>query len=84
MTVNSSDTETLTGQNGYGHWENRSLVRAETSIGPASGYIDLNINTGAGIRGGNVDVHALGFGTTVGADGVSIDTPIGGAKCVVM
>ena len=41
------------------------------------------MNTGAGVRGGNLDVHLLGFGGKVGADGLTIDTPIGGDKCVL-
>ena len=54
-------------------------MRSELSAGPVGVHADLNVNTGAGVRGGN-----LGFGGKVGADGVTIDTPVGGAKCVVM
>ena len=67
-----------------GAWANASLVRSELSAGPVGVHADLNVNTGAGVRGGNLDVHLLGFGGKVGADGVTIDTPVGGAKCVVM
>ena len=43
------------------------------------------MNTGIGARNGNVEAHVLGFGAKVGADGVEINTPLGGANaCNVM
>ena len=83
MTVASAEAEAIAG-NGVGAWANASLIRGEVSAGPVGVHADLNVNTGLGVRGGNLDVHLLGFGTKVGADGVTIDTPLGGAKCAIM
>ena len=63
---------------GVGAWANVSLFRVEVTVGLVAAHIDLNIDTGIGILGGNLDVHVLGFGFRVGADGLSIDSPFGG------
>ena len=47
------------------------MVRSELSAGPVGVHADLNVNTGAGVRGGNLDVHLLGFGGKIGADVVA-------------
>ena len=84
MTVASVEAEAIAG-NGFGAWANASLFRGgQIGAGPVGITPDLNVNTGIGVRGGNLDVHLLGFGTKVGADGVTIDTPLGGAKCAIM
>ena len=71
---------------GLGVWADASLCRLEGSIGNIVGmHIDPNVNTGAGIRNGNLDVHVLGFGGSIGADGVSWDSPLGGVSaCSIM
>ena len=58
-----------------------SAFRAEANYGNVVGaHIDLNVNTGAGIRNGNVEAHLLGFGGKVGTDGVEVNTPLGGVR----
>ena len=71
---------------GFGAWANATLTRSDVKIGPVGGHVGFNANTGIEVRGGNLDVHALGFGGTVGADGVSIDTPFVGVNttCNIM
>ncbi len=48
-------------------------------------HFEPNVNTGVGARNGNLEAHLLGFGGKVGADGVEINTPIGGVNaCALM
>jgi hypothetical protein len=49
---------------GLGAWVGASpLGRAEVNMGPLLGvHLEPNLNTGLGVRDGNVDVHLLGFG----------------------
>ena len=62
-----------------------SAFRAEANYGNfIGGHIDLNVNTGAGVRNGNVEAHLLGFGGRVGTDGVEINTPLGGVRIPVL
>jgi hypothetical protein len=70
---------------GLGAWAGASPVgRAEVNLGPVIGvHLEPNLNTGLGVRDGNVDVHLLGFGTRLGADGLEINTPLGGANCTI-
>jgi hypothetical protein len=67
---------------GLGAWVGVSPVgRKELSLGPVAGiHVEPNLNTGLGVRDGNVDVHLLGFGARVGADGLEVNTPAGGAN----
>jgi hypothetical protein len=67
---------------GFGAWVGASpLGRAEVNVGPFLGaHVEPNLNTGLGVRDGNLDVHLLGFGTRVGADGLEINTPLGGVS----
>ena len=62
------------------------MGRFELSAGNVVGvHVDCNVNTGIGVRNGNAEAHLLGFGGKVGADGVEINTPLGGANaCNVM
>jgi len=70
---------------GLGAWANASVARYEANLGPIGGvHLEPNVNTGMGVRDGNLDVHVLGFGTRIGADGVEINTPIGGINACVM
>eukprot|EP00092_Neocalanus_flemingeri_P007729 GFUD01008345.1.p1 GENE.GFUD01008345.1~~GFUD01008345.1.p1 ORF type:complete len:255 (+),score=49.82 GFUD01008345.1:184-948(+) len=71
---------------GVGVFGDASIVRAEASVGNIVGaHVDLNINTGVGARNGNVEAHLLGWGGKVGADGIEINTPVGGVNaCTVM
>ena len=78
----SADVEAIAGP-GFGAWANVSAARVDATVGPFGAHLDLNANTGVGVRGGNLDVHVLGLGFKAGADGVTIDTPVGGAKCVL-
>ena len=70
--------EAACGRHGVGAWASASLFRGEVTVGLFAGHLDLNINTGVGVLGGNLDVHVLGFGFRIGADGLSLDTPFGG------
>lgn len=54
----SADAEAIAG-NGSGAWANASLVRSNLSAGPIGVHADLNVNTGVGICGGNLDLHLL-------------------------
>ena len=58
----------------------------ELSAGNIAGiHLEPNVNTGIGARNGNVEAHVLGFGAKVGADGLEINTPVGGVNaCSVM
>ena len=58
----------------------------ELSAGNIAGiHLEPNVNTGIGARNGNVEAHVLGFGAKVGADGLEINTPVGGVNaCTVM
>ena len=42
-------------------------------------HTDINLNTGVGARNGNIELHILGFGFKIGADGLEINTPWVGA-----
>lgn len=81
--------ETVTIRRGIslGGWCNLSpLGRAELNVGTLVGvHVEPNVNTGIGLRDGNVDVHLIGYGVRVGADGVEINTPVGGVSaCTIM
>jgi hypothetical protein len=67
---------------GFGAWANVSPVgRAEVNLGPVFGmHVEPNINTGLGVRDGNLDVHFLGTGFRIGADGLEINTPLYGVN----
>ena len=71
---------------GLGAWVDASGFKLEASFGNALGaHFEPNVNTGAGIRNGNLDVHLAGFGGKIGADGIELDTPLGGVNaCSVM
>ena len=84
VTALSVDVEIAAADSGVGAWVNASLIDAEATIGPVGVHAGPNINTGVGVRQGNLDVHILGFGGKIGTDGVSVDTPLGGANCSVM
>ena len=59
---------------GYGIWKDASAGRAELGFpGLGSIHLDLNINTGIGMRDGNMSARLIGFGFCIGADGVEID-----------
>ena len=81
----SAEAEAIAGP-GFGAWANAEVVKVEADLGPVVGaHVGLNANTGAGVRGGNLDVHLLGFGGKIGADGVAVDTPIAGVRaCSIM
>ena len=71
---------------GLGAWADASAFKVEASLGNLAGvHLEPNVNTGVGVRNGNVDVHLLGFGGKIGADGIELDTPLGGVNaCSVM
>jgi hypothetical protein len=71
---------------GLGAWVGASpMGRAEVNLGRLVGaHIEPNVNTGVGVRDGNLDVHLLGFGTRIGADGVEVNTPLGGVNACVI
>ena len=58
-----------------------SAIRLESNYGNVVGaHLDVNVNTGLGIRNGNAEAHLLGFGGRVGTDGVEVNTPLGGVR----
>ena len=72
---------------GYGTFGEAHLGRVEVSLGRLAGaHFSPNVNTGLGVRNGNAELHVLGFGGKIGADGVQVNTPLGGANagCCVM
>ena len=70
---------------GLGAWADASAFKVEAAYGNVVGvHIEPNVNTGAGIRNGNLDVHLLGFGGKIGADGIEVDTPLGGVSACSM
>ena len=71
---------------GLGAWADASAFKVEASLGNVVGaHLEPNVNTGVGVRNGNVDVHLLGFGGKIGADGIELNTPLGGVNaCSVM
>ncbi len=71
---------------GLGVFADASTGKAEFSVGNVVGFhLEPNVNTGVGVRNGNAEAHLLGFGAKVGADGVEINTPIGGVNaCALM
>jgi len=79
----SAGAEAIYG-NGVGAWAEATLARSDVSFGPFGVSGGLNANTGIGLRGGNLDVHLLGFGVKIGADGLAVDTPLVGGKCSIM
>ena len=85
LTFLSVEAEAITGP-GLGAWADLEILKMEADLGPlVGGWLGLNVNTGVGVRGGNLDVHLLGFGGKIGADGLAIDTPVGGVRvCSVM
>ena len=53
----------------------------EASFGNIVGlHVDYNLNTGIGTRNGNIEAHLLGLGARAGADGLDVNTPIGGVR----
>ena len=71
---------------GFGAFGDASVGRLEVSAGNVIGvHAEPNLNTGIGARNGNVEAHLLGFGAKVGADGVEVNTPLGGVNaCSIM
>jgi hypothetical protein len=71
---------------GFGAFADATAFDASYSAGNIIGlHVGLNANTGAGARNGNLEAHLLGFGGKIGADGLEINTPIGGVNaCSVM
>ena len=67
---------------GVGAWVGASPVgRAEVNLGSLGGiHLEPNLNTGLGLRDGNLDVHLAGFGVRAGADGLEVNTPLGGVN----
>jgi hypothetical protein len=62
-----------------GTFADASFPRVEFHLGNIVGaHVGLNINTGFGIRNGNLDWHVLGFGFKLGWDGIEINTPVVG------
>lgn len=80
----SARARALCGREGFGAFAEASAGRAEGNLGPIGVRLEPNINTGAGMRNGNLEGNLLGFGGAVGQDGVRINTPLGGANCTVM
>lgn len=73
----------IAGAEGFGAFAEASYGRADANLGPIGVHANLNANTGAGMRNGNLEASVVGFGFQVGQDGVGLRTPIGGADCVL-
>ena len=71
---------------GLGLFLDTNVAEIKLSFGNIiGGHVGLNANTGVGARNGNLEAHFLGFGGKIGADGVEINTPLGGAHaCSIM
>ena len=54
----------------------------ELKAGPAKLKVGANVDTGAGLWGGQAFLKVLGFGASVGGNGIGIHTPIG-SLCLV-
>ena len=54
-----------------------SLFRVEGKVAGFTAKIQPNLNSGARLRDGKVDVKALGFGLTLGPGNQAIHTPLG-------
>ena len=85
LTFLRGEAEAIAGP-GIGAWADLEVVRLEAELGPVAGiHVGLNANTGVGVRGGSLDVHLLGIGGKIGADGVAINSPIVGVHaCSIM
>lgn len=73
----------LCGSTGFGALANASVGRAEVAVAGVGLHADLNIATGVGLQHGRLVLRLLGFGLTAGHGGASIETPVGGATCIV-
>lgn len=74
----------MAGETGFGAFGEASLGKVEVSAGPVRAHLEPNINTGVGMRNGNVEATFLGTGFKVGKNGVGVRTPLGGADCSIM
>lgn len=66
------------GEQGLGAFADASWARAEGRAGIVGAHLDLNVNTGVGMRNGNAEASLLGFGIKAGANGLCLNTPLGG------
>ena len=71
---------------GLGVFVDTTVADVSFSAGNFAGFhVGLNANTGIGARNGNMEAHFLGFGGKIGADGVEVNTPVGGVNlCSIM
>jgi len=64
------------GEQGFGAFADACLYRAEAR-GPGIGvHCGLNLDTGCGVRNGNYEGSWLGWGVTIGKNGLSLNTPL--------
>ena len=59
MSENDPNTEIFKVFSVFGQTKCHGLVRSNLSAGPIGVHADLNVNTGVGICGGNLDLHLL-------------------------
>jgi hypothetical protein len=74
---------------GFGAFLDASCNRIEVSFGflwvGFGVHADLNLNTGLGARNGNLELHVLGFGGRLGADGLELNMPwMGGSNIMAI
>ncbi|KAL5268586.1 hypothetical protein ACHWQZ_G002437 [Mnemiopsis leidyi] len=71
---------------GLGLFIDASSSNASRSAGNLVGvHYGLSIDTGIGARNGNLEAHLAGFGGKIGADGIELNTPVGGINaCCLM
>ena len=60
-----------------GAFAEASLGRVEGKVGPARARLELNVNTGIGMKDGQGQLKLLGIGYSVGTKGLGISTPLG-------
>lgn len=61
-----------------------SLFSLEGKAGPVALKYEPNLNTGGGVRNGNLEGAVLGFGGKIGKDGITLKNPLVEVSCVVM
>jgi len=62
----------------WGSFIEVSLFRIEAKFVPLRARIDLNVNTGFGMRDGQFQAKLVGFGISIGNNGVGVSTPVVG------
>jgi len=85
LSAPNASVHAISGQGGFVQAEAfKAEAGTDTALGRVGVHISPNLNTGGGVRNGNLEATVFGTGARLGRDGVGIRTPIGGADCSVM